>query len=144
MIRERVDIHGAVRPMEPASTLQALKMDFAQVGILKEAPAQRWRAGQDIWDRVYAKRTKKVINQQSTNQAKAGRLLANAIQQGFIHQSHESSEKVGEQKSYHVKIQADRRWGPLDLEDETPPATAIAGRRDTVRSHLHVTVWLTS
>ncbi len=30
------------------------------------------------------------------------------------------------------KIQADRRWGPLDLNDECPPATAIAGRRDTV------------
>lgn len=144
MIRERVDIHGAVRPMELASTIQALNMDFAQIGILKEAPAQRWRAGQDSWDRIYAKRTKKVIKQQSANQAKAERLLENAIDQGFIHRSHKSSEKVGEQTSYHDKIQADRRWGPLDLEDETPPATAIAGRRDTVRSNLHVSVWPTS
>lgn len=140
MIRERVDIYGAVRPMEPASSLQALKVDFAQIGILKEAPARRWRAGQDIWDKVYAKRAKKVIKQQSANQAKAERLLANAINQGFIHRSHDSWKKVGQQKSYQDKIQVDRRWGPLDLEDENPPATAIAGRRDTVRSELHAFV----
>ncbi|KJA29849.1 hypothetical protein HYPSUDRAFT_31857 [Hypholoma sublateritium FD-334 SS-4] len=134
MIRERVDIYGTVRPMEPANTLPALKVDSAQVGILKEAPAQRWRAGQDIWDKAYAKRAKKVIKQQSANQAKAERLLENAIDQGFIHRSHDSLEKVEERKSYRDKIQVDRRWGPLDLEDENPPATAIAGRRDTLEA----------
>jgi len=36
-------------------------------------------------------------------------------------------------KSSVGKIQAERRWGPLDLADERPPPTAIAGRRDTVR-----------
>lgn len=29
------------------------------------------------------------------------------------------------------RIQEDRRWGPLDLDDEGPPLTAIAKRRDT-------------
>lgn len=34
-------------------------------------------------------------------------------------------------------IQTERRWGPLDLEDERPPPSAIAKRRDTVcPSHL--------
>jgi len=28
-------------------------------------------------------------------------------------------------------IDVERRWGPLDLEDEHPPPTAIAHRRDT-------------
>jgi len=35
-------------------------------------------------------------------------------------------------KSSVGKIQAERRWGPLDLADERPPPTAIAGRRDNV------------
>lgn len=132
MIRERVDIHGNAHPMEPHSELKALQVDVSHIGILKEAPAQRWKVGQDLWDKRYAKRTKKVIKQQKANRAKAELLLKNAIDQGFVHQSHQSPDLSGKKQSSQDNIQKDRRWGPLDLEEENPPTTAIAARRDTV------------
>ncbi|KAF9472963.1 alpha/beta-hydrolase [Pholiota conissans] len=135
-IRERVDIKGKIRPMEPAEAIHALNIETTHIGLIKEAPAQRWRAGQDKWDKKYARKTKKVIKQKLSNEAKFARLLQNAFDEGFVHISCQNgkskptdvsiprTDTVGE-------IQVDRRWGPLDLEDESPPATAIAGRRDT-------------
>lgn len=139
MIRERVDIQGKVRPMEPAEDLQALNLDVGQIGLIKEAPAQRWREGQDTWDKIYAKKAKKVMRQKASNERKFARLLQNAFDEGFVHQSREDTlseeilAKISKLKTQSEgKIQVDRRWGPLDLEGEQPPATSISRRRDSV------------
>ncbi|KAF8969460.1 hypothetical protein BDZ97DRAFT_1653726 [Flammula alnicola] len=139
MIRDRVDIHGNVRPMEPIEALEALNIQISQIGLIKEAPAQRWRDGQDKWDKRFSKKAKKVVKKKAKYEAKAARLLENALDQGFVHQSHGSltehehlvAKSSASRKTSMGEIQADRRWGPLDLENERPPATAIAGRHDT-------------
>ncbi|KAF9569086.1 alpha/beta-hydrolase [Agrocybe pediades] len=147
MVRERVDIHGKVRPMEPASNIAALQMKPSEIGIIKEAPAMRWATGQDLWDKRYAKHADKAIEQQARYKKKADRLIREALTQGFVHRSHGTANestsspqnppeentpprKVRKRTSL-GRIQALRRWGPLDLEDENPPKSAIAARRDT-------------
>jgi len=138
MVRERVDIRGTVRTMEPRENLQALKLTPCQIGVIKAAPAQRWNDGQKKWDERFSANTKKVLEQKAYYEAKAERMIKNALDQGFVHRSHgrppEGDEFPGK-ASMDTSIgrtQTDRRWGPLDLQNERPPATAIAGRRDTV------------
>ncbi|KIM46374.1 hypothetical protein M413DRAFT_17043 [Hebeloma cylindrosporum] len=155
MVRERIDIHGTVRAMEPRETLQALNMMPCHIGIIKEAPVQRWNDGQKKWDARFAANTKKVLKQKAHYEAKAERLIKNALDQGFVHQSyglsHEDDQfpdKVSADTSI-GRIQSDRRWGPFDLRNEKPPATAIAGRRDTpeavalLKKHIYHTAPVT-
>ena len=145
--------------MEVPAEIPALKLKPFEIGIIKEAPTQRWHDGQRIWDKRYHKDSQRVLKQKAKCEAQAERLLRHAFDQGFVHGDQEavganrSRDGGGEQdartgqdlaigpmkeakklrKTTPIgKIQADRRWGPLDLNDECPPATAIAGRRDTV------------
>ncbi|CAA7260033.1 unnamed protein product [Cyclocybe aegerita] len=144
MRRERVDLCGKVRPLEPREALQALKMKPSQVGLLTEAPALRWLEGQTKWDKRFAQRTEKVLKKQAKYETKAKRLIQHALDQGLIHDTVRVDTKGDEQAIYGVstrrrkislgKIQPERRWGPLDLADERPPPTAIAGRRNTPES----------
>lgn len=46
---ERVDIHGATRPLSP----DALHIPKDGVGVVKAAPVQRWLTGQNAWDSKY-------------------------------------------------------------------------------------------
>ncbi|KAF9006563.1 hypothetical protein BDQ17DRAFT_1302956 [Cyathus striatus] len=140
MIRERVDIFGKVRLMESQEELPALRVKPCEVGLIKEAPALRWLKGQEIWDKRYKRDAQKVIKRRRQLEAKAERIMKNAVEQGLIHKSSGRLEVVSSQESKvseHKKqssvgkVQVDRRWGPLDLENETPPPSAIAKRRDT-------------
>jgi len=139
MLRDRIDLHSKVRPMEPREEIPALNMKNSQIGIIKEAPTLRWNAGQEIWDKRYAKNTARVLKQKAKYEAKAEKILKAAFEQGFVHDQNATTVAGDEPESMKLKrrssvgeIQADRRWGPLDLEGEHPPASAIAGRRDTV------------
>jgi len=166
-LRERVDIRGIVRPMEPPEDVAALKLQPIQIGLIKEGPTLRWHDGQKIWDKRYHKDTQRVLKQRTKCEARAARLLKGAFDQGFVHddanvnrqateigaarlgngsadqQTEHDPELISPTPSRKLRkpsslgaIQADRRWGPLDLYDERPPPTAIAGRRDTVRAKL--------
>ncbi|KAJ3576185.1 hypothetical protein NP233_g603 [Leucocoprinus birnbaumii] len=172
MRRERVDAHGQLRPMEPTSEIHALNIPPSELGLLKEAPTMMWKAGQDEWDRRYERAARSALKKRHKLEAKADKMLQNAYSQGFKHvsQSTELSEAVqdataiveGEMTSKRStaqrgisrktsigKIQKDRRWGPLDLEDESPPPSAIAKRRDTpealalLKKHVYFTAPVT-
>lgn len=147
MIRERVDLHGVVRPMEPRETIPALRLEVSEIGVIKEGPALRWAAGQNEWDRRFYKKSLRVLRQKAQNEDKAARIIRNALEQGFVHVSHDrsvenpcasppQSGKCLRKRTSLGKIQPDRRWGPLDLENEHPPASAIAARRDTVSESI--------
>ncbi|KAI0650222.1 alpha/beta-hydrolase [Trametes meyenii] len=136
MIRERVDVLGKVRAMEPPEEIEALRLKPYEIGLIKEAPVRRWLAGQEAWDKKYKSTAEHVVRKRRQYEAKAARLLEHAREQGLIHDEIQpqrsrlsangsvSSGSVGE-------VESNRRWGPLDLKDENPPASAIAGRRDT-------------
>jgi hypothetical protein len=147
MIRERVNIHGLSRPMEPPEEIAALQLRPGQIGIIKEAPTIRWLKGQEDWDKRFKHNAQRAIKQRSKLEAKAKRLLENAHSQGLILNRDVSKKDLRRSPSQFDSdatdgIQDDRRWGPLDLEDEMPPPTAIAKRRDTVSVEHYVTRWL--
>lgn len=130
--------------MEPRGQLQALRLKPSEIGVLKEAPARRWAKGQEKWDKRYARSAKRALKQKAYYAAKAEKMIRHALEQGLIHKPEARPEEVDPSLSRtttplrHKKslgeIEPDRRWGPLDLDNERPPATAIAGRRDTVRA----------
>lgn len=142
MLRERLDVHGLARPMEPRDEIPALQIPPDQIGQIKEAPAMRWLRGQEEWDRRYRKRAKRILKKRKTLVKKAERIIKHALDQGLVHEAFPESlvenpvEKVTgravKRKTSIGEIQADRRWGPLDLKNEKPPPSAIAARRDTV------------
>ncbi|KAJ6628840.1 hypothetical protein B0H10DRAFT_1989479 [Mycena sp. CBHHK59/15] len=124
MIRERVNIEGVARPMEPLEDMSILNLEVAEIGIIKEAPTIKWLKGQEEWDRKYRKNAERAIRQRQKNEEKAKRLIANAREQGLLLVKNSAMTTGG-------TIQVERRWGPLDLDEERPPPTAIAKRRDT-------------
>ncbi|ESK94434.1 putative lipase esterase from carbohydrate esterase family ce10 [Moniliophthora roreri MCA 2997] len=141
MLRERVDIKGRTRPMEPREEIPTLRLKPGEVGLIKEAPAIRWNQGQEIWDRRFQKRAIKVIKQREKIAKKAQRMVDNAREQGFSLRR-ETTNPLQETRNTNTEtstsdnivdgtIQEDRRWGPLDLDDEQPPPSAICHRRDT-------------
>lgn len=135
MIRERVDIHGQVRSMEPKEDIPSLQLRPSEIGIIKEETLLKWLEGQEEWDRRFRYRASKVMKKRTKFEAKANSMIKNARQRGLLlaGESDDPVERpiIGRLSATRGAIQEDRRWGPLDLMDEQPPPTAIAARRDT-------------
>ncbi|KAI0045124.1 alpha/beta-hydrolase [Auriscalpium vulgare] len=161
MIRERVDIRGRARPMEHKEDIPALCVRPSDVGVIKEAPVRRWVIGQEMVDKKYARLAEKVVRKRRKLEARAERMLADARDKGLVLEREttdvedverpEQLDGAGEGRSKarvvrsrssasvaisvnsttNGRINEDRRWGPLDLDNERPPPSAIAGRRDT-------------
>jgi hypothetical protein len=145
-LRERVDVSGKVRAMEPPEDIDILKMPPSKIGIIKEAPVKRWLEGQNAWDKMFAGEAAKVPEQRLKNKAKAAKMLQDARDKGLL-LSEEAEATLSRMPSAasHVsdatvrsgiEIQNDRRWGPLDLANERVPPSAICNRTDTVRLSL--------
>ena len=117
MLRERVDIFGKVRPMEPKEEITALQLKPQSIGIIKEAPVVRWLTGQEKWDKKYKHKAHKVIKRRRKYEEKAERLLQHAFEQGVIHEG--VSRPVADRSHSHRSmasvasgtIERDRRWG---------------------------------
>ena len=60
MIRQRVDRHGNIFPLDPPSALPALKLSPNEVGVIKPGPVTKWMAGKKEWDTIYAHDKRKV------------------------------------------------------------------------------------
>ncbi|KAF9076850.1 hypothetical protein BDP27DRAFT_1254731 [Rhodocollybia butyracea] len=140
MIRERVDIHGHTRNMEPREEMQCLKISPSQIGLIKEAPAVRWSRGQEEWDSRFAKQAKRVLQSRQQSERKYEALVRSARDQGLLlvgendDPTNASAGTPGRSTSSNPvdgTIQEDRRYGPFDLDDERPPPSSIAKRRDT-------------
>ncbi|EKM59247.1 uncharacterized protein PHACADRAFT_87660 [Phanerochaete carnosa HHB-10118-sp] len=145
MLRERVDIFGQVRPMEPEEDIQALNIPARLIGIIKEEPVKRWLTGQELWDHRYHKAAVQAIQQREHYEKKYAMLLEKSRSQGLElandHQSHSESRRRRASTasnesmlSTNGEIVQDRRYGPFDAEDERPASSAIAGRRDNGES----------
>lgn len=89
MIRQRVDRHGLIYPLAPASELPSLHVDRNTIGKIKPGPVRKWIAKKSDWDVRFAK------------------------------------EKRNVQKARLKEMQE----GYDSFAGETPPPTALAGRR---------------
>lgn len=63
MIRQRVDRHGHVYALGPASSLPALQMSPNEIGVIKPGPVRKWLAAKAHWDDKYAREKAKVQKQ---------------------------------------------------------------------------------
>lgn len=69
MIRQRVDRHGVVYHLEPASELPACQMHPSEIGVIKEAPVKKWMAAKREWDTKFASAKRKVQKQRAKEMA---------------------------------------------------------------------------
>ncbi|PWN48788.1 alpha/beta-hydrolase [Violaceomyces palustris] len=131
MIRERVDVRGFLRPLEPESELQALQISPDEIGVIKEGPCHRYLVGQEKWSKKYAKAAKKVEKKRAKNEERARRILEKALSDGLL------DPDAAKGLATNAGHKQDEGWvdlavfGPTDIGNETPPPSAIAGRRDT-------------
>jgi hypothetical protein len=65
MIRQRVDRHGNIYPMEPAFELPGCKMDPSDVGVIKEEPVRKWMKAKREWDTKFASAKRRVQKQRA-------------------------------------------------------------------------------
>lgn len=138
MIRERVDIRGKIRPLEEAHLLQALQMARDEIGAFKQGAVQRYLNGQTKWDERFKKQAKRVVRQRAKNEEQARQMLRQAEEEGLLadlsrfaqhaQNAKDTSKKSDEYKDGWADLV---KLGPLALEGETPPPSAIAGRQDT-------------
>ena len=168
MLRERVDVHGKIRPMEPVEEMPVLHIPPGQIGLIKEAPVRRWLLGLGVWDERFKSRSKKVLKKRKEFEQKAEEIIRHVTGQGLVvnteGDSRPSREPTGEgggREQDEVRptlgsqgkrkssrsvftttgiIDENRRFGPLDLDDENPPPSAIAKRRDTVSRIVSPTI----
>ena len=69
MIRQRVDRHGHVHPLDPPSSLQALQMSPNEIGVIKSGPVRKWMEAKKHWDTKYAREKRRVQKQRSKEMA---------------------------------------------------------------------------
>lgn len=70
MIRQRVDRHGHIFPLDPPSSMPALQMSANEVGVIKPGPVGKWLNAKKQWDQKYAREKRKVQKQRAKEMAK--------------------------------------------------------------------------
>lgn len=60
MVRQRVDRHGHIYDLVPASSLPALQMPANEIGVIKPGPVRKWLMAKQKWDVKFAKEKRKV------------------------------------------------------------------------------------
>ncbi|KAI1429766.1 hypothetical protein F5Y12DRAFT_336157 [Xylaria sp. FL1777] len=69
IIRQRVNRHGVIRPLEPAAELPACNLDPNEIGVIKEGPVRKWLEARRQWNtrfhsaraKVHKKRLKEMM-----------------------------------------------------------------------------------
>lgn len=126
MIRERVDVNGKIRPMEPPSMMQALRMPYQEVGAVKASTYNRFQKGHTLWDTRYRRTAAKVKRKRAKYQRRANRILNKAQAEGLLDDMGDLD--VSENGTTWTDLAT---YGPADLRNECPPPSSIVGRRDT-------------
>lgn len=126
MIRERVSMSGAIRPMEPASQISALQQPLDNIGRVLERPYLRFNKGHDLWEQKYQRAARRAEKQRRKYERRYSKAQQKASKAGLL-------DDRGDLR----RDPRDWRWtdlascGPLELSGEAPPPSAIVGRRDT-------------
>ena len=70
MIRQRVDRHGNIYPLGPASLLPGLQMSPNEIGVIKPGPVRKWLEAKTQWDNKFASEKRKVQKQRVIEMAR--------------------------------------------------------------------------
>lgn len=63
MIRQRVDRHGGIYPLRPASQLPGCQLPPEEIGVIKPGPVRKWIAAKKEWDTRYRREKRRVQKQ---------------------------------------------------------------------------------
>ncbi|KAG0651267.1 AB hydrolase superfamily [Hyphodiscus hymeniophilus] len=77
MIRQRVDRHGNIFPLEPVHQLPACNIAASDIGVIKEGPVKKWMAAKKEWDTKYASSKRRVQKQRAKEMAQGYQLFGN-------------------------------------------------------------------
>ena len=69
MIRQQVDRHGNVSPLDLPSELRALQLPPNEIGVIKPGPVSKWMVAKQEWDTKYAREKRKVQKQRAKEMA---------------------------------------------------------------------------
>ncbi|RDW75159.1 alpha hydrolase-19 [Coleophoma cylindrospora] len=69
MIRQRVDRHGKIFHLEPASELPGCCMSPSEIGVIKPGPVKKWMAAKKEWDTKYASIKRRVQKKRAKEMA---------------------------------------------------------------------------
>lgn len=69
MIRQRVDRHGHIFHLEPASELPGCNVPTDDIGVIKEGPVRKWMAAKRQWDTKYASAKRSVQKKRAKEMA---------------------------------------------------------------------------
>ncbi|KAG4429018.1 hypothetical protein IFR05_015501 [Cadophora sp. M221] len=70
MIRQRVDRHGNIFNLEPASELPGCNVPASEVGVIKQGPVKKWMAAKKEWDTKFSSAKRRVQKQRAKEMAK--------------------------------------------------------------------------
>ncbi|KAJ9124147.1 hypothetical protein QFC22_000944 [Naganishia vaughanmartiniae] len=131
-IRERVSLKGECRPLEDAKDLPFLHLPLEEIGVIKEAPALRYLTGQALWDEKFKSVAKRIEKRRLAHLKEAEQ---NGQKQILKWTKHLAEKRDGhddgkpfDEAAYIMNSDISWAWA---LQDEVPPPSAIAGRRDT-------------
>lgn len=123
-------------------------MPIDEIGKIKEGPCLRYMEGQSLMDKKFKKEAQRVEKRRAKNEEKARRILQKAAEKGLFDPNRSSGGKGVVRPEGKRGMESNWEdmpiYGPTDLQDETPPPSAIAGRRDTedaialLRTSLHI------
>jgi hypothetical protein len=65
MIRQRVDRHGHIYPLEHPSSLPSCCLPPSEIGVIKEGPVRKWMTAKLQWDTKYASAKRRVQKQRA-------------------------------------------------------------------------------
>lgn len=77
MIRQRVDRHGNIFQLEPASELPGCCLPASEVGVIKEGPVKKWMKAKREWDTKFASAKRKVQKQRAKEMAQGYQSFGN-------------------------------------------------------------------
>ena len=77
MIRQRVDRHGLIFPLDSASSMPALNMSANEIGVIKPGPVAKWLSAKKQWDQKYAREKRRVQKQRAKEMAKGFQSFGN-------------------------------------------------------------------
>ncbi|EAU91257.2 lipase/esterase [Coprinopsis cinerea okayama7 len=144
MVRERVSTEGIIRPLEPASELEAMQIPDEILGRISELAVRRYLDSQKAYDKKFAHTYKQIEKHRRRNLERAKQDTIKRMskikksmrdrelkEKGKGTSTGDSSEK--EEEDFKAFLLSTPGWScawALD-EGEMPPPSSIVARRDT-------------
>ncbi|KAI6095066.1 hypothetical protein F5141DRAFT_1162759 [Pisolithus sp. B1] len=127
IIRERVSTRGEIRPLEPKEQLDAFSVPSSMIGVLSERTLRRYMDGRALFDNRFRKDMAATEKLRRRNTDLAKKEFSKVIL--HLREPRDGKDKV----KASTLDPSNGSWGwawALD-EDEKPPPSSIASRRDT-------------